>query len=415
MWTSLRLHLILVVQRRVGHRDAADEHGREPRDGRDRTGAPDLDVDPEHLGRHLFRRELVRHGPARFARDEPERALRGERVDLVDDAVDVERQAAAPLGDALVERDEVGGAAGDAPLAIHRQPGALEEVEQPRVSGGQREPLRLPDAIRKKAQRSLRRHRRIELAHRPRGGVARIDEGLLSRRQLALVQPVEVAPVHVDLAADFQHRRRPGDGEHLRDRADRAHVARHVLAHLAVAAGRSHGEPALLVAEIDREAVELELGDVLDRRRVGGEPQVAAHAGVELRRGFGRGVGFGANRQHRHDMAHRLELLERHTPDALRRRIGCDELRMRRLDGDELAVQAVVLGIGNGRRVLDVVTAVVRGDFASQRRGACCGRSRGVAGSLGARGVHRRMGGEPRRRAVSRRTARAPAGCPARC
>ena len=135
--------LILVVQRRVGHRDAADEHGREPRDGRDRTGAPDLDVDPEHLGRHLFRRELVRHGPARFARDEPERALRGERVDLVDDAVDVERQAAAPLGDALVERDEVGGAAGDAPIAIHRQPGALEEVEQLRVSGGQREPLRL--------------------------------------------------------------------------------------------------------------------------------------------------------------------------------------------------------------------------------------------------------------------------------
>ena len=49
-----------------------------------------------------------------------------EAVDLVDDAVDVERQAAAPLGDALVERDELGGAARDAALAIDRQPERLE-------------------------------------------------------------------------------------------------------------------------------------------------------------------------------------------------------------------------------------------------------------------------------------------------
>ena len=62
--------LVLVVQRRVGDGHAADEHRLQPRDRRDRAGAPDLDVDAEELGRHLLGRKLVRDRPARLARDE---------------------------------------------------------------------------------------------------------------------------------------------------------------------------------------------------------------------------------------------------------------------------------------------------------------------------------------------------------
>ena len=49
---------------------------------------------------------------------------------------------------------------------------------------------------------------------------------------------------------------------------DGADVVRHVLAGLAVAARGGLHQHAVLVAQVDREAVELELGRVVDRRRV---------------------------------------------------------------------------------------------------------------------------------------------------
>ncbi len=73
--------LVLVVERHVGHRRAADEHRAQPRDRRDRARASDLHVDREELRRHLLRRKLVRDGPARLARAETElgAAARGRR------------------------------------------------------------------------------------------------------------------------------------------------------------------------------------------------------------------------------------------------------------------------------------------------------------------------------------------------
>jgi hypothetical protein len=86
-------HLVLVVQRRVGHRDAADEDRLQPGDRRDRAGAADLDVNAEHLGQRLFGRELVGDGKTRRPRDKTELILPVEAVDLVDHAIDVVRQA----------------------------------------------------------------------------------------------------------------------------------------------------------------------------------------------------------------------------------------------------------------------------------------------------------------------------------
>src|SRR3546814_17075866 len=71
---------------------AADEHGLEFCRRRGRAGAADVDDDVLDDGGLLLRRELVRDRPARRAADKAQFALRGHVVDLVDDAVEVERQ-----------------------------------------------------------------------------------------------------------------------------------------------------------------------------------------------------------------------------------------------------------------------------------------------------------------------------------
>jgi hypothetical protein len=88
----LAMELVLVVQRRVGHRHAADEHWLQPRHRRDRAGAPDLHFDRDEPRRGLLGRKLVRDREPRRARDEPQPLLIGEPVHLVDHPIDVVRQ-----------------------------------------------------------------------------------------------------------------------------------------------------------------------------------------------------------------------------------------------------------------------------------------------------------------------------------
>ena len=120
-----------------------------------------------------------------------------------------------------------------------------------------------------------------------------------------------------------------------------ADVVRHVFADFAVAAcGRLH-QQAVFVTQVDRQAVEFQLGHVVERaafdhservRPQGGAlaflgalvfgGQVAAHLLLELFRACRRHVGFGANRQHRHGVAHRRESGQHRAADTLRGRIG---------------------------------------------------------------------------------------------
>jgi hypothetical protein len=60
----------LVVQRGVGDGHAADEHRRQLGHRRELAGAAHLHVDGLDRGQLLLGRVLVRHGPARLARDE---------------------------------------------------------------------------------------------------------------------------------------------------------------------------------------------------------------------------------------------------------------------------------------------------------------------------------------------------------
>ena len=87
--------VVLIVQRGVGHDDAADRHRFEPRHRRQRSGAAHLDVDAVQHGHRLLGRKFVRRRPARAARAEAEPLLQVEPVDLVDDAVDIVGQLRA--------------------------------------------------------------------------------------------------------------------------------------------------------------------------------------------------------------------------------------------------------------------------------------------------------------------------------
>ena len=347
-----------VVQRRVAHRGAAHEHGLQLGHRRQLAGAADLDVDAAQRGGLLLRRVLVRHRPARLARDEAQLLLQRHAVDLVDDAVDVERQRVALRTHGLVEGDQPGRTRRHRAVGAHRQPEGRQRIQRGTVRGRLLPALQFAQPVGEERQRPLRGDGRIELAHGASRGVARVDVGLLALGALGVVQALEVVAAHVDLAAHFQHRGRRAL-QPQRDLPDGADVLRDVFAGLAVAArGRLH-QHAVFVAQVDRQAVELQLGGVGHRRRVVGQRQLAAHAGVE---GFGagcRGVGLGADAEHRHGVPHRRETVEHAAAHALRRRVGRQQRGVRGFQRLQFLEQPVVVGVGDLRRVEHVVAVGV--------------------------------------------------------
>ena len=119
-------------------------------------------------------------------------------------------------------------------------------------------------------QRPLRRHRRVLLAQRAGGGVARVDEEPLPQLGLALVHRLELGDRHVDLAAHLEHVGVGAArlGQLLGHVVDGGHVRRHVLAGHAVAPrGRLHELPAL-VGQRHGDAVDLGLARERQRLQV---------------------------------------------------------------------------------------------------------------------------------------------------
>ena len=98
-----------------------------------------------------------------------------------------------------------------------------------------------------------------------------------------------------------------------------------VVARLPIAAGGGLHQHPMLVAQVDGQAVELQLGGVLQGRRLGRQLQFAAHPGIKglsTRRG---GVGLGADAEHGHGMAHRRKSVEHGAAHALGRRVGAEQ------------------------------------------------------------------------------------------
>ena len=175
------LDLVGIVQRGARHHDAADIDRLELGDRRQRAGAADLDVDAVQPRARLLGRELVGDRPARRAADEAQPLLPVDAVDLVDHAVDVVGQRRPLDADLAIEGAHLVGRAAELRQRVGLEAPLLQELQVFAV-GLPRARLGLAPGIGEEAQRPRRRDRRIELAQRAGGGVARIDVGLLAGR-----------------------------------------------------------------------------------------------------------------------------------------------------------------------------------------------------------------------------------------
>ena len=213
----------------------------------------------------------------------------------------------------------------------------------------------LAPGVGEEAQRARGGDRRVELAQRAGGGVARVGEGAAAGLGLAGVERGEVGVAHVALAADLEHVGRAG--EPFGDVGDGAGVRGDVLAGLAVAAGGGGDQAAALVAQRQRQAVDLRLGGE-GERLVGGEVQEAADAVGELGDlGLGEGVLEAVERPGVADLG---EGFGGRGADLLGGAVGALELGKAGLDGGVAALERVVVGVGDRRRVGLVIGAVGR-------------------------------------------------------
>ena len=201
----LRLHLVLVVQRRHADRRAADEHRLEHGERRRPPGAADRHLDVAQHGGALLGRELVGDRPARRPRREPELLALVDVVDLHDDTVDLVAEVVAVLlpvlavGEHVVERRE------HLHLGVHREPERAEERQRLGVRGERRHALDLTELVRPERQVAVGGDRRVLLAQAARRGVARVHEQPRARGLGRLVEPLEAGHRHVHLAADLEH------------------------------------------------------------------------------------------------------------------------------------------------------------------------------------------------------------------
>ncbi|OIQ72571.1 hypothetical protein GALL_458000 [mine drainage metagenome] len=361
------------MQGGVGDRHAADEHRLQLGDRSELAGAANLHIDGENAGAAFLRRVFVRHGPHRLTVAKTEFGLQCQAVHLVDHTVDVERQAVALGKDAGVKVDQRLRPRPIDPLRRHRQAERCQRVEHGVVGVGLIGPARdLAPAVGVERQRALRRNRRVELADAARCAVARIDQGGQTPGALPVVVALKIGALHQHLAPHLKHGGWAQSVQSQRQAANGAYVLRHVFAGFAVAAGGGLHQHAVLVVQVDRQAVELEFRVVGHRRIVGSQAELVAHPGVESQRARRRRVGFGLDGEHGHRVPHRGELGQGLAADALGGRLGSAQFGMRCFERLQFAEQRVVIRVGHQRGVEHVVGMVVPGDFAAQPGGALC-------------------------------------------
>src|SRR5262249_42649303 len=133
--------VILIMQRRVLHDDAADADRLELGDGRERAGAAHLQLDVPQHGHRALGRELVRDRPAwrTLSGDQPEPLLPVDAIDLVDDAVDVVIEMRALPFDLAMERQQFLDRAAEFRERIGGEAGMLEPLDHAGLRVG--EPL----------------------------------------------------------------------------------------------------------------------------------------------------------------------------------------------------------------------------------------------------------------------------------
>jgi hypothetical protein len=219
---------------------------------------------------------------------------------------------------------------------------------------GQRDlrPLDPAQPVHVDIQRAAGGDPRVKLAHRARGGVARVGE---ERQPLAgpvLVQLLEALAGQEHLAADLEPGREIAPkGE--RNAPDGPQVLRDVLAAVAVPARGAGDKLAALVNQCDREAVHLQLGDKLEVRLVE-QARDALVPGEQLV--LGEDV---AQAEQRLGVLDHPEGLDRRRAHPLGRRVRRRQTGVVRLELGQLPHQHVVVVVADLGAVQHVVAVVM--------------------------------------------------------
>jgi hypothetical protein len=330
-------------------------HRLELGEGNHVPGAAHVPGHAAQRGRGHRGRELPGDRAARLAPDHSELALEVEVVDLHDHPVDLEVEPVAALLPGPAGRHDLVDGVVQLDLAVDPEAVGAQPVERLPV-GVELDSVHGADAVAPHRQRPRGGELGIQLADRAGGRVARVGVRRLAGLRALLVEPHERGQREVDLPAHLEQGRRVVDAQ--RYRTDRAQVLRDLLADLAVAARRAAHQHAVLVDERDGEAVDLRLGHeahVAHLHALASQVALRAqHPGGQLL--LVAGVG---QRQHRLQVAHLLELVERLRADALRRRVGRAQLGVLGLEVAQLVEQRVVVGVRDLGVVEDVVAVVV--------------------------------------------------------
>ena len=346
------------MQRGVRHRHTADTHRRQACHGGELASAAHLHINAFHHGRHFFRWIFVGHGPAGFTRHKAQLALQRQAVDLVDHPVHFIRQLRTLLPHEFMELHQLGSTMRNAHLRRHGKAPGLElhehAVVRHKVGAALLHRRDFTHTVGKERQGPLHGDIGVQLAHRARSRIARIGKQLAACGFLPLIELGKVRAAHIDLTAHFQHRGRIcwQAQRYLTDGAD---VVGHVLTHFAIAARDGMHQLTVLVAQAHGQTIKLGLSHIFHRRGAVIQLQLATHARIKGLGTAGFIVRLGANRQHRHHMAHRRQAIEHRANHALGGRVGCDQLWVGTFERLQLLEDTVVLTIWHRRRIEHIV------------------------------------------------------------
>ena len=356
------LHDILVVKGGLTHHRAGHSHRLHHGKGSDPASATHADDNVEQLRIHLLWRVLVGDRPARGPAGGTELIVEFQLVDLDHDAVDLVLDG-FPRGTSAVcsvIRDEF--------RRIRRRLLHLEmsarrkapALHQPVDLGlrGDRWIRPRTDAVHEHAQspeslvHALELARRLALCHlaqAPGCRVASIREHPVARCHLVSIELRKDIRLEKDLTAHLDDRRMPGARQSVRDARHEGDVLGDIFADHPVTPRRRGDEDSVFIAKVDREAVDLELAEVID---------AAGRVALHLRGPFGE---F-AQREDVIEAEHPLRVPHRGEqgglgapPDGLRRRVLAVQLGEQPLEFLQPVQHPIVFFIGDEHLVALVV------------------------------------------------------------
>ena len=293
----------------------------------------------------------------------PSASLTGELVHLHHHAVDLVGQALAELEGLGAEVVNLFGRQAQLDVGIHVKARRAQPLEQlPLTCRLQRRVVR--QSVHERRQVAHGGDAGVFLTQRPCGRVARVGERGASGLARRLVERVEAALGHVDLAAQLDRPLAHGferlGAQPQRHVPHRSNVGGHVLAGGAVAARRRTRQRSVLIRERDGRSVDLQLA----AHR--GHGAAGLHDALDPRVELAE-IHRVVERVHPTGVAHGANCSPTYPPHALSRARRIDELRVRRLELAKLAHEGVERGVGYLGGVEGVVQVGVALDLAAER------------------------------------------------